>query len=245
MHANEYLCGLPLEESITVDYDLARILAVPEFGQRSSFLSRVLGNRRYEVAIDLGAGLGAVSAWAAQRSQYVIGFDLSKTHCLLYTFVMWHQNIHNAYVFHGTLDTFGGTYCPCPVDLIVSYNGLTRHALLEQWPGITKYLQSQGLFLLTYPAFFFTDDDTSPESIALREYGLEQGWDEQALPTPSDLHLEVDGDAGTETDSLPFLSKMSGLFGLFDFESGTPTNAWTGDTRIQLRLEYRLYRKLG
>ena len=73
-----YICGLLLRESITVDYDLERMVAAPDWEQRASFLTHILGSQRYDVTIDLGAGVGAVSAWAAQHSQYVIGFDLSR-----------------------------------------------------------------------------------------------------------------------------------------------------------------------
>ncbi len=54
---DELVCKLPLDESITVDYDLEKILTAPEWEQRASFLSAVLGDRRYDVTIDLGAEL--------------------------------------------------------------------------------------------------------------------------------------------------------------------------------------------
>jgi hypothetical protein len=198
---DEHLCGLDLRASVTVDYDLGRMLAEPAWKQRASFLSQVLGGHQYEVTIDLGAGIGEVSAWKAQHWRHVIAFDLAQTHCLLYAFMMWQRNIRNAYIFRGTLDVYGGSSRPDPVDLVVAYNGLTRTALQKQCPFISKYLRPNGQLLLVYPALFFREDSSSAEGRALRDFELTQGWDEHGLPTPSGMRLEITGEAGMETDS--------------------------------------------
>jgi hypothetical protein len=117
--------------------------------------------------------------------------------------------------------------------------------LQKQCPFIGKYVRPNGRLLLAYPALFFREDSSSAESKALRDFGLAQGWDEHRLPTPPDMRLEVTGGAGTETDSLPYLAKMSDLPALFDFKHNKPADLWAGRTGIQLGLEYRLYRRLG
>lgn len=243
MGEEKWFYGLPLNESITIDYDIDRMVAAPEWKERASFLSHILGKRRYDLTIDLGAGVGEVSLWAAQYSNNVVAFDLSHTHCFLYHFVMWHHHIHNAYIFCGTLDIFGGKYCPEPVDLVISYNGLTRSALLEQCPTIDKYLKPGGIFLTVYPKLSFDADDTSEGSTTLRDLGLKQGWDDQNFSMSSAMQLEREGDAGKEIDSLQYMVKMSDLPALYDFECGRPTDVWKGETEIPLHLEYRLYRK--
>lgn len=240
----ERVAGLPRSESVTVDYHPGRLLEDPEWERRASFLSAVLGQERIGTVIDLGSGVGQVSAWAAARAAQVVAFDLSHTHCLLYTFFMWHRGIANAHVFHGSLDGIGGEYVPDPAELIVSFNALSRTAVSDQWPHINRYLLRGGRALLVYPRLYGGADPSSPESLALAAE-LAAGAGKWQPPLPPKLELVAAGDAGTTLVSLPCAARLTGREDLFDFSTGSASPRWTGTMRFPVQLDYRLYRAGG
>ncbi|MDQ7793491.1 MAG: hypothetical protein RDU89_03635 [bacterium] len=238
---DELVGGLRRADSVTVDYDPGRLLQGDEWARRAALLTTVLGNGPFGDVIDLGSGIGQVSAWAAARAGQVIAFDLSHTHCLLYTFFMWHRKVGNAHVFHGSLAGLGGEHAPHPVDLLISFNALSRAAVLDQWPHVGRYLRPRGQALLAYPLLYGDADPTSEESLALGA-GLGDGSGEWQPPTPPGLDLVVTGRAGKTQISLPCAAIMTGRKELFDFATGRPSPCWKGLPYFPIELEYRLYR---
>jgi len=241
MNSHRDVHGLPARSCFNLDYDIGRLLKSEEFSQRAERLNALLPHAQGEALLDLGAGKGSVSLWAATRYDTVLALDLSLTHCHVYRSATWAKGITNAYIYRETLDIFGGQFNPLPFDAIVSWDGLRRRDLCGPATHLRSYLKPGGFLLLVFPRYWFEDPGPAAgeEERALYRLGLAQEW-EPGLPCWLAEAQEVN--LGPEKHTIPYQASMADLPGVFDFER-QKLQDWTGEWQFSLGMTGRLIRR--
>ncbi len=238
--------GLKVDRSITNLYSPSRLFDQTMLQKRESFCSEVLGHHPFDgPALEVGCGMGYLSAALADRVHHVIALDLILTHCIIAVSILHSLDKENITVFHGSLPELAASKDKeiSPRErsfvLVASYDGLRRDNLLN-FNFLSRYVRPFGMALVAFPSWWFGGVKSSVEK-ELYTRGLVAGWEEGDLRIGDGLKELDRGEAPPETVKLPYMAAMTGLAGVYDFKNNRPHPDWHGPTSFEVQMSWRLY----
>ena len=244
----DYPRALELERRDSVDqhYGPRLLIEAPELEQREAFAREVLGTADMGgAALEVGCGMGYYTNALAERFDYVIALDRSKTQCIIANAGLYALGRRNVSVYVGTLPVLAAEGDvlikpkPNSFSLVASLDGLRRPEALDLAP-LAEYASKTGMVLVAHPGWWFGDAKSDVES-KLYEQGLRKGWSPVKEPSPGPLEPLDGGELEPEAVTLPYVAAMSGLTELYDFKRRLPHPEWKDNTNLEITLAWRLY----
>jgi SAM-dependent methyltransferase len=197
--------GLDADPSITDLYSPSRISDPKTLEKRETFCAEVLGTRPLGgTALEVGCGLGYLSAALAPRVGHVVALDRSLTHCIMAVSILYSLGRANVTVFHGSLPGLAGSKDKVVTPrersfvLAVSYDGLRRGNLVS-FSRVSRYVAPMGMALIAFPSWWFGGGSSDAER-ALYARGFDSGWERGDLKLGGGLEELDRGEAPPEPD---------------------------------------------
>ncbi|MCK4593305.1 hypothetical protein KAU45_02300 [bacterium] len=153
--------GLKVDRSITSLYSPSKLLDRAVLDKREAFCTEVLGTHPFDgPALEVGNGMGYLSAALADRVHHVVALDRSQTHCIIAVSILCSLGKENVTVFHDCLPGLASSKDKeiSPRErsfvLVASYDGLRRDNLLD-FNLLSRYVRAFGVVLVAFPSWWF------------------------------------------------------------------------------------------
>jgi SAM-dependent methyltransferase len=238
--------GLEEDRSVTALYSPSRFLDRETLKKREEFCGEVLGTHPLGgLALEVGCGMGYLSAALADRVHHVVALDRSLTHCIVAVSILYSLGRENVTIFHGSLPGLAASKDReiSPREraflLVVSYDGLRRENL-QDFSVLSRYMQPKGMALVAFPSWWFGGVNNWVEE-QLYDLGLAAGWKDGDLEIGGGLEELDRGEAPPETVKLPYVAAMTGLTEVYDFKNNRPQPSWDGPKSFEVGMSWRLY----